>query len=56
MTTYYVRFSATLEGETSIEANDVREAIDLLDREFFSQKVFEDISPSTFLIESIGEE
>ena len=53
---YTVWFSANLEGETSIEADDIREAIEKLDEEYFPQKVLDDFCTSSFHIESVSED
>ncbi len=55
MPTYYVRYSATIQGETSIEASDIRDAIETLDDEYFDKKIFEDVIPSTFHIDAVEE-
>jgi len=55
MPTYYVRYSATIQGETSIEASDIRDAIESLDDEYFDKKVFEDVVPVTFQIDTVEE-
>lgn len=56
MPIYTVRFSANLEGETSVEADDIREAIEKLDSEYFPQKVLDDFTSSSFHIESVAED
>lgn len=56
MPIYTVRFSANLEGETSVEADDIREAIEKLDSEYFPQKVLDEFTSSSFHIESVSED
>ncbi len=56
MPIYTIRFSANLEGETSVEANDIREAIEKLDDQYFPRKVLDDFTTSSFFIESVSED
>ena len=53
MPRYYVRFNAMLEGETFIDAEDAREAIEILDTNYFPRNVLDDFEVSSFLINSI---
>ena len=54
MPIYKIRFIANLDGETFIEAYDIREAIEKLDEEYFPQKVLDDFCNSSFQIESVS--
>lgn len=54
MPMYIIHFSANLEGETAIEANDIREAIRKLDYHYFPEKVLDDLTASSFFIESVS--
>jgi hypothetical protein len=55
MPIYTIRFSANLEGETSVEANDIGEAIERLDDQCFPRKILDDFSISSFYIELVSE-
>jgi len=55
MPVYVIRYSASLHGETTVEASDIREAIETLDEDYFPQKVTDDSVISSYYIESVDE-
>jgi len=55
MPVYTIRYGATLQGETIVEASDIREAIEMLDDDYFPKQVSDDSIVSSFYIESVDE-
>ena len=53
MPKYEICFSLELHGETIIEANDIREAIEILDQKYFPKITIKELSTSPFSIDAV---